>query len=145
MMHTAPDPNIVFGAIDLANRAPSVHNTQPWRWLIGAESIHLMADETRRLPVIDPDGRHLLLSCGAALHHLRSALAALGWRTVVHRIPNPSDPTPLAAVEMHAHEPSEDDIALAGAIAQRHTDRRRFSSWPVPDGHLDLMVRRAGR
>lgn len=145
MKTTRPDQHTVLGAIVLANRAPSVHNTQPWRWMLGAESIHLMADPSRRLRVVDPDGRDLLLSCGAALNHLRVALAALGWRTVVHRIPNPSDPNHLAAVEMHAHEPTEDDIALAGAIAQRHTDRRRFSSWPVPDGHLDLMVRRAGR
>jgi hypothetical protein len=145
MTHTTPDPQTILGAIDLANRAPSVHNTQPWRWLLGAESIHLMADRTRQLAVIDPDGRDLLLSCGAALHHLRIALAALGWRAVVHRIPNPEDPNHLAAVEMHPYEPSESDIALAGAIAHRHTDRRRFSSWPVPDGHLDLMVRRAGR
>lgn len=144
MKSTRPDPHTVLGAIDLANRAPSVHNTQPWRWLLGGESIHLLADRNRRLQVIDPDGRDLLLSCGAALHHLRVALAALGWRTVVHRIPNPSDPDHLAAVEMVAHEPSEEDIVLAGAIARRHTDRRRYSSWPVPDGHLDLMVRRAG-
>jgi nitroreductase len=143
-MTTKPDRRTVFGAIDLANRAPSVHNTQPWRWLLGATSIHLMADRNRRLPVIDPDGRDLLLSCGAALHHLRVALAALGWRATVHRFPNPDDPTHLAAVEMSARRPSEEDIALARAITHRHTDRRRFSSWPVPDGHLDLMVRRAG-
>lgn len=145
MNSTRPDPHTLLGAIDLANRAPSVHNTQPWRWMLGAQTIHLMADETRRLRVADPDGRDLLLSCGAALHHLRVALAAFGWGTVVHRIPNASDPAHLAAVETYAHEPTEDDITLAAAIANRRTDRRRFSSWPVPDGHLDLIVRRAGK
>jgi nitroreductase len=145
MSTNRPDEQTVLGAISLANRAPSVHNTQPWRWLLGTESIHLMADDDRRLAVADPDGRDLLLSCGAALYHLRVALAALGWRTVVHRIPNADDPTHLAAVEMVAHRPSEEDIALVSAIARRQTDRRRFSSWPIPDGHLDLMVRKAGK
>jgi len=140
-----PDLPTVLGAIELANRAPSVHNTQPWHWLLGAESIHLMADPNRRLRVADPDGRDLLLSCGAALHHLQTSLAALGWRTIVHRVPNRDDPAHLAAVEVVAHEPSDEAITLAAAIPHRHTDRRRFSSWPVPDGHLDLMVRRAGR
>lgn len=140
-----PDQHTVLGAIELANRAPSVHNTQPWQWMLGTESIHLMADQTRRLSIADPDGRDLLLSCGAALHHLRVAMAALGWRTVVHRIPNPSDPNHLAAVEMTARLPSVQAIALVGAIARRHTDRRRFSSWPVPNGHLHLMVRRAAK
>jgi hypothetical protein len=145
MTATMADGHTVLGAIGLANRAPSVHNTQPWRWLLGDHSIHLMADQTRRLSVADTDGRDLLLSCGAALHHLRTALAALGWRTVVHRIPNPNDPGHLAAVELSAHVPSEQDIELVGAISRRRTDRRRFSSWPVPEGHLDLMVRRVGR
>jgi glyceraldehyde-3-phosphate dehydrogenase/erythrose-4-phosphate dehydrogenase len=36
---------------------------------------------------------------------------------------------------MAAHKPSEDDIMLAGAIFRRHTDRGRYSSRPVPDGH----------
>jgi hypothetical protein len=55
-----------------------VHNTQPWRWLVGDHSVHLMADRARGVPATDPDGRDLLLSCGAALHHLRVAFAALG-------------------------------------------------------------------
>ncbi|MFI7680453.1 Acg family FMN-binding oxidoreductase [Actinophytocola sp. NPDC049390] len=145
MNERTPDTHTVLDAITLANRAPSVHNTQPWRWLLGDESIHLMADRTRRLTATDPDGRDLLLSCGAALHHLRVALGALGWRAIVHRLPNPRDPDHLAAVELAPKAPSTEDITLAGAISRRRTDRRRFSSWPVPDGHLDLMVRRAGK
>jgi hypothetical protein len=145
MNERKPDQHTVLGAIALANRAPSVHNTQPWRWLLGDESIHLMADRTRGLPATDPDGRDLLLSCGAALHHLRIALGALGWRAIVHRLPNPGDPDHLAAVELAPKTPSTEDITLVGAISRRRTDRRRFSSWPVPDGHLDLMVRRAGK
>ena len=145
MPTTRPDHQTLVAAIELANRAPSVHNTQPWRWLLGAESVHLMADRTRQVPVTDPDGRDLLLSCGAALHHLRVALAALGWRTVVHYIPNDNDPDHLAAVEFRPHMPTETDIALVGAISRRRTDRRRFTSWEVPGDHLDLMARRAAR
>jgi len=145
MKEHRPDQNTVLGAIALANRAPSVHNTQPWRWLLGEESIHLMADRSRRVPATDPDGRDLLLSCGTALHHLRVALGALGWRAIVHRLPNPGDPDHLAAVEFAPKTPSTEEITLAGAISRRRTDRRRFSSWPVPDGHLDLMVTRAAK
>jgi hypothetical protein len=145
MRDTKPDHNTVLAAIELANRAPSVHNTQPWRWLIGDESVHLMADRSRQLRTTDAAGRDLLLSCGAALHHLRVAFAALGWRTIVHRVPNGGDPDHLAAVETRPHVPTDEDVALAGAISRRHTDRRRFTSWEVPPAHLDLMVRRASR
>lgn len=145
MTVTAPDRDTVLAAIALANQAPSVHNTQPWRWLVGDRSVHLVADRTRQVPATDPDGRDLLLSCGAALHHLRVAFAATGWQPVVHYVPNEHDPDHLATIEPRRQDPSGDDVALARAIPRRHTDRRRFTSWPVPAEHLDLMVRRAGR
>lgn len=143
MSGTSPDRDTLRSAVALATRAPSVHNTQPWRWLLGKDSVHLYADWTRQVPATDPDGRDLVLSCGATLHHLRVALAALGWATTVHRIPNPTDTTHLAAIEMRPHEPTDDDITLAALIQRRRTDRRRFSSWPVHPDLVDLLVMRA--
>ncbi|MFI7680105.1 Acg family FMN-binding oxidoreductase [Actinophytocola sp. NPDC049390] len=137
-----PDDRTVREALRLANQAPSVHNTQPWRWLIGDHTVHLMADWSRHVPATDPDGRDLLVSCGAALQHLRVALAAVGWHTTVHRLPG-GDLDTLAKLEMAPREPAEEVLALASAIPRRHTDRRGFTSWPVPSGHLDLMTRYA--
>jgi len=138
-----PDDFTVNAAVALAVRAPSVHNTQPWRWQIGDRTVHLYADPDRQLAATDPDGRDLLLSCGAALHHLQVGFAALGWRADVHRLPNPADPNHLAAVELHRHEPTQADITLAAAIPRRRTDRRRHSSWPVPPADVELMATRA--
>ncbi|GLY49870.1 nitroreductase family protein [Lentzea sp. NBRC 102530] len=138
-----PDENTVRAALALACRAPSVHNSQPWRWELGARSLHLYADRTRALPGVDPLGADLVVSCGAALHHLRVGLAALGWRAVVHRLPNPGEPDHLAAVEFVAREPGEPHVALAAAIPRRRTDRRVFSSWRVPDEIVGQLVKRA--
>lgn len=145
MTTTTPDRTTVLAAVELANRAPSVHNTQPWRWLVGDTAVHLVADRTRQVPATDPDGRDLLLSCGAALHHLRVAFAAAGWDAIVHHLPNEQHADHLAMVETRPYKPADDDIALARAIPRRRTDRRRFTSWEVPAEHLDLLVRRAGR
>ncbi|GAB3887560.1 NAD(P)H nitroreductase [Kibdelosporangium lantanae] len=134
-----PDEKTVRSAIELAIRAPSVHNTQPWLWRVGDSSLHLYADWSRHLPATDPDGRDLVVSCGTALHHLRVALAALGWGTVVHRVPNPADPDHLAAVELVERRPQPEDIPLAAAIPRRRTDRRLYSSWPVPQPLLDQL------
>src|SRR6516225_8686290 len=56
--------------IATAARAPSVQNTQPWRFRVGDYVIELYADLGRKLKV-DPAGRELLISCGAALFGLR--------------------------------------------------------------------------
>jgi hypothetical protein len=141
---TAPlDRTTARAVIALANRAPSVHNSQPWRWRIEPSSIHLFADPERALPATDPEGRDLRLSCGAALHHLRVALLAAGLASTVHRLPDPAQPMHLAAVEVRPGRPSPEDLALARAIENRRSDRRKFSSWPVPKEMLTRLVRSA--
>jgi hypothetical protein len=140
-----PDVGTIRTALSLANRAPSVHNSQPWRWQVGPHSLHLHADPSLHLPSTDPDGRDLMLSCGAALNHCAVALAALGWQARIHRFPNPAEPNHLAAIEVHPYAAGEVDVALAAAIPRRRTDRRHFSGWPVPPGDIALMGARAAR
>ncbi len=140
-----PDNETLRSALSLANRAPSVHNSQPWQWRLGEASVHLYANRTLLLPHTDPDARDLMLSCGAVLNHCVVALAALGWQSKIHRLPNPADPDHLAAVELHRYPAAELDITLAAAIPRRRTDRRHFSSWPVPRGDIALMGARAAR
>lgn len=145
MEHGLPDDETIRAAIALAMRAPSVHNSQPWRWRIGDNSVHLYTDPSVHLLRADPDGRDLILSCGTVLHHFRVALAALGWQGRIHRFPNPADPNHIASIELQRHVATEQDIALAAAIPRRRTDRRHYSSWPVPAGHVALMAARAAQ
>ncbi|WP_099040684.1 Acg family FMN-binding oxidoreductase [Mycobacterium neglectum] len=140
-----PDAETITSALLLAVRAPSVHNSQPWRWAIGERSVHLYADRDRQLPNTDPDARDLLLSCGVALNHCVTAFAALGWAAKIHRFPNPADVDHLASIELRRQTPADVDIALAAAIPRRRTDRRYYSHWPVAKGDLALMGARAAR
>lgn len=140
-----PDPSTLRAVLESASRAPSVHNSQPWRWLVGPDRLRLLADPSRHLPHADPDRRNLLLSCGAALHHCAVALAAAGWQARVHRLPDPGSPEHLATIEMSPKPADELDIVLNLAIGRRRTDRRHYRSWPVPWGDIALMGARAAR
>jgi hypothetical protein len=127
---------IVAGAL----RAPSVHNTQPWRWHATSRTLELHADRSRGLPATDPEGRNLVISCGAALHHAQVVAGALGWATLVERHPDPEDPDLLARLELSPAPPSRGGADVLAAVEQRCTDRRRFTSWPVPDERLDHLA-----
>jgi len=138
--------DVVHRIVGLGCRAPSVHNTQPWRWRADGYRIELRADRGRQLDVSDPSGRNLTISCGAALHHVQVAAAGLGRAASVARFPDAADPDLLAAVELG--EPTTttpEDEELLGALQRRLTDRRRFTSWPVPDERLDHLASVAAR
>jgi nitroreductase len=130
----------LVAAVEHALLAPSVHNTQPWRWRIRGDRVELHADRGRHLAATDPDGRDLLLSCGAALHHLRVALAARGLAAAVERLPDPEDSDHLATVTVADAPADAADAALFRATLRRRTDRRRMSHRPVPAAVLEDLV-----
>ncbi|NEW46899.1 hypothetical protein GV792_01395 [Nocardia cyriacigeorgica] len=120
----APDLPTVRAALRRACRAPSVHNTQPWRWEFDGTTLSLSRDDDRRLAAADPTGRQLVISCGAVLHHLRTVLAAGGWRTDVERAPDPARPDLLARLTFRRWaDPPDAVVARAAAIEARRTDR----------------------
>jgi hypothetical protein len=139
-----PSQGLLHRVIELACRAPSTHNTQPWRWrIVGDTSIELYADRTRQLAVADPDGRNLVISCGAALHHALEAARALGLAATVDLSAMGSDQDLLARVAFTPAQPPADAATLLLTMEQRCTDRRRFTSWPVPDSRLNILAQAA--
>jgi nitroreductase len=133
-----------------ALRAPSILNTQPWRWRVradapGGDVLELFADRTRQLGSIDPSGRLLTLSCGAALHHARVALWATGYEPAVERFPDPTDDDLLARLHIvDHHEPPEHGLDVLAAMRRRHTERRPFAATTrIPDQAVTEMARAA--
>lgn len=116
-----------------AVRAPSLHNTQPWRFRLHEGGIDLHVDPTRRLPATDPSGWGARLSCGAALYNLRLALAAAGTPASVRLRPYPGEPDVLARlVPDLPRRPTPTETTLHGAIPRRFSNRRPFWPDPVP-------------
>lgn len=128
--------------------APSGHNTQPWLFEIAGDEVALYADRSRALAVVDPGERELLMSCGAALLHLRVALRHFGYEPVVRLFPDEAEPDLLARVRPGApleQGPTMEDHRLFMAIPKRRTNRMAFEARPVPDEALDLLRAAARR
>lgn len=138
-------PGDLAEVVERALRAPSVHNTQPWLWRIRPGVVELHADWARQLAATDPDRRDLILSCGAALHHLQVALAAQDLAAQVDRLPDPEDPGHLATITIRPGTGDAADAALFPGIHRRRSERRRMSHRPVPSSHLRTLAEQASR
>jgi hypothetical protein len=120
--------------------APSVHNTQPWRFTVGRQQISLYADATRQLAVADPGGREMMISCGAALFTARLALRSLGYIPATHVLPDPGQPLLVARVSWGRQAArTEFEQRLFGQVRQRRTHRGGFDLVPLPPGTLAIL------
>jgi nitroreductase len=118
--------------------AVSIHNSQPWRFRIHRHGIDVFADWERRLEVIDPTGRELLISVGAALFNLRLAMRHQARIPRVELFPEPAEPDLVARVSAgQPAQPTAALTALAAAIPRRHTNRRPFTRDVIPTAVLE--------
>ena len=137
---TGLDRATVEAVLALAVRAPSIHNTQPWRWRLADGVLDLMADRTRQLAVADPDGHSLLISCGAAAELTEIGLRAAGWAVDVQLLPEPTDRDLLARfTPRSAAEPDATAAAQAEAAQRRRSDRRPFARDQIPEDVVERL------
>src|SRR5262252_10645877 len=120
--------------------APSVHNTQPWRFTASGEELGLYADAGRQLRVADPDGREMMISCGAALFTARLALRSLGYLPETQVLPDPGQPLLVARVRWGSRAArTEFEQRLFGQVRRRRTHRGGFDPVPLPRGLLGTL------
>ncbi|WP_026411086.1 Acg family FMN-binding oxidoreductase [Actinomadura oligospora] len=136
-------------AIEAAIWAPSVYNTQPWKFGVEDDRrIALRADPDRRIVVADPSGREMMISCGAALYTLRLAIRHLGHEPDVLLLPDPDRPYLLATVVIGAGTGEDaatdpDQGRLYEEIFRRRTHRGAFRGDPVASSVLETLEREA--
>ena len=119
-------------AVERASLAPSVHNTQPWHFVVRPDVLELHADNDRQLRALDPTGRQLVISCGCALFNARVGLAA-DRVLQVDRLPDPTKPDLLALLTvLDEPAPWTPLVRLDPVIERRHTNRRDFFDEDVP-------------
>ena len=138
---------LIKEAVERASLAPSVHNTQPWHFVVRPDVLELHADSDRQLRALDPTGRQLVISCGCALFNARVGLAA-DRMVDVDRLPDATQPdllarltvldepapwTPLVRLDpMIAAQLSQEAEAIQNADARY---RAELEAWTTTDLH----------
>ena len=131
MRDTIVDTEVIRDAVRLACRAPSLHNSQPWRWIAEGGAVQLFADPNHVVRATDRSGREALMGCGAVLDHFRVAMAAAGWMANVDRFPNPNNLLHVASIDFSPMKfVTEAHHRRANAILLRRTDRLPFAAPP---------------
>jgi len=134
----------VSGVLEAASLAPSLHNSQPWRFALHPDRIELRFDPGKQLSATDPEARELRLSCGAALLNTRLALQGLGIKPLVTLLPGRGASSALAVVRRGGRfTPTGESRSLLSAVEHRRTNRHPFLDSPVPAAHRQDLVRAA--
>jgi nitroreductase len=124
-----------------ATAAPSLHNSQPWLFRIGAGAVDVYADRRRQLDVLDPIGRELFISVGAAIFTLRLAIRREGHLPGLELFPDPDEPDLVARVTAgRSAAPTPDVESLAAAIGHRRTNRWPFARSVVPADAIEQLT-----
>jgi nitroreductase len=142
---TFPDRVTLQRVLDVAARAPSSGNRQPWLWEVDDAALHLYADWRRQAGGLPTDRRDVLLGCGAVLDHCIVALAAAGWSPRVRRFPDGGRDSHLAILEVVEQPPNPAHLELAAAIPRRRADPRPYPARSIPPATLELLYIRAAR
>lgn len=136
----APSQAVLTECVRAAVLSPSLHNSQPWRFRIGRGTVDVYADRGRRLAVLDPAGRELMISVGAAIFTLRVALRRRGFVPCVELFPEAGEADLVARVTaLRPAAPTPAAEVLGDAVARRHTNRWPFAPRAVPWRALDQL------
>jgi nitroreductase len=123
-------------------RAPSLHNSQPWRFRLRDGAIEVLADPHDHLAMGDRIGWAVRIACGAAVFNARLALLANGTPADVRLRPDPADPMVMARLQPGRLRPATyTEHDLFTAVGRRRSSRQPFWPDPVP---ADLRMRLVG-
>ena len=126
------------GLVRAAVLAANAHNAQPWHFRVGPDRIDLFADTSRSIGTMDPLGREMQISLGCAIENLVLAGPPNGEAPTVALLPDPSDRTHIARVDLVPTQRSAS--ALFAAIPVRHTNRAAYDiRRSVAAGQLDAL------
>ncbi|HEX2174883.1 MAG TPA: nitroreductase family protein, partial [Nocardioidaceae bacterium] len=136
-----PPRTVLEECVRAATLAPSIYNTQPWRFRLRPGAVEVFADTVRILPAVDPDGREMHISLGAAVLNIEVMLQAHGYCPNVTLLPDPARPDLVARVEAEGQmSPTLVDLVRVAALTRRRTTREPFTDRPLHESLVDSLT-----
>lgn len=116
-----------------ASKAPSGHNTQPWKFHITDSTITVLPNLDVALPVVDRNNRELFISLGCAVENLCIAASYFGYTThIIER-----------SIEAIILELTKNDLTIEDSlfhqIEKRQTNRNIYNGNKISDGILQQL------
>lgn len=124
---------LVHELVRCATLAPSSHNTQCWKFRVGADSISILPDFSRRCPVVDPDDHHLFASLGCAVENLVQASGPHGRRA--HAAFDPS----TSRIDIALESTKAVASPLHEALAVRQSTRAEYDGQALSNEELAVL------
>ena len=132
-----PPEAVVREIVRCATLAPSSHNTQCWKFLVGQSTITILPDLERRCPVVDPDDHHLYVSLGCAVENAVIAALAHGLEA------NVDSTFPANGIQMKLKPCPPEVTPYFEAIPHRQVTRTEYNGEPLLQMELDQLLRAA--
>lgn len=116
-----------------ASKAPSGHNTQPWKFHITDGTITVLPNLEVALPVVDGNNRELFISLGCAVENLCIAAGYFGYTTHIIE----------CSIEAIILELTKNDLTIEDSlfhqIEKRQTNRNIYNGNKISDGILQQL------
>lgn len=116
-----------------ASKAPSGHNTQPWKFHITDSTITVLPNLDVALPVVDRNNRELFISLGCAVENLCIAASYFGYTTHIIE----------CSIEVIILELTKNALTIEDSlfhqIEKRQTNRNIYNGNKISDGILQQL------
>lgn len=116
-----------------ASKAPSGHNTQPWKFHITDSTITVLPNLNVALPVVDRNNRELFISLGCAVENLCIAASYFGYTTHIIE----------CSIEAIILELTKNALTIEDSlfhqIEKRQTNRNIYNGNKISDGILQQL------
>ena len=132
--------DIYLKIVRSAVKAPSTHNTQPWWFKKENDTICIVPDFSRSLPIADADNRELFISQGCAAENAIISAKFYGYNAVFE-IDVEHEPCTIK-IQLQEGEKT-DDTGLFSSINFRQTNRNSYNETPISKEDLSLLKQSA--